>query len=283
MMPVELWEHQREWGDKLLNGDLSALWWAMRTGKTFTAIHGSRGGDRLIVCPNSVKPVWARDLALMGETDVMVWNGKSRRKGRPVNLIVNYESVWRNPDLLSGNWDTVIFDESQRISNMRTKLWKSIEDALPVLHGNRIILLSGTPCPEGPHQLITQSILATGSFDGHTDAWAALRAGWDYNEWSYSWEPKHGTEAKAKALMHSFGKAMSQKEAGIDTKKLYLALGVEAGEHELGLWRENFRENMEPMQKCQTAQSCASGRDPATGRTEHSTKLDAVCEYVKEF
>jgi SNF2 family DNA or RNA helicase len=197
-------------------------------------------------------------------------------------VIINYESLWRT-ELLGWNWDTIIFDESHRLQNMRTKLWEGISKNLEIIHEGRVILLSGTPCPEGPHQLITQSIIARGDFDGHTNPWNALRAGWEYNEYNYKWEPKFGTEGKGKAIMHSFGKAMTQAEAGILTKKLHRTITVEATVHEESLYLQCIKDSMEPMAVAQLAQSCASGRDPRTGETVSSTKLDEVANYAIEL
>lgn len=279
---IRLWEHQSLNGDRLLKGEMAALFWKMRCGKTLTAIHGSRDGDRLIICPNAVKPVWARDLALYGDHPDTTWVYGMGRKpaSRPRNVVINYESVWRNPDLLTGEWDTVIFDESHRVANMRTKLWEGIQGALPVLHKNRVILLSGTPCPEGSHQVITQAILATGEFDGHPDPWAALREGWTYNEYKYQWEANYGTDQKAKKILNSFGMYMSQEQAGIHTKKLKRVIEVPISKKEEQIWHTNFKPTMEPTQKAQLAQSVASGRDPVLGYTVLSSKLDAVIEYV---
>ena len=279
-MAIDLWSHQKEHGSKLRDGEISALWWVMRTGKTLTAIEGSDDGDRLIICPNSVKPVWHRDLALYGQ-DSYIWD-KKKPKERPRNVIVNYESLWRTP-LLDWGYDTIIFDESHRIANFRTKLYRYLIQHHQELCSSRVILLSGTPCAEGWHQLIGQAIVAQGSYNGFTDPWEALRDGWTYDEDSYKWIPNRGTEALAKTIMHGMGTTMTQAQAGINTKKLYRLVQIPAGKHEEALWKAALAEPLDGAQYGLVAQSCASGRHPDTATTEHSAKLDAVVEYAQEL
>jgi len=284
-MAVELWTHQSAAAQELLNGGVSALWWEPRVGKTLAAIAGSEyplnseaEGDRLIVCPNSVKPTWVQDLGLWGQ-ESYVWGSKPRPVNRPRNVIVNYEALWRS-DLLSWNWDTIIFDESQRLQNPRTRLWEHLAEHIQDLCWSRVILLSGTPCPEGWHQLITQSIVATGQFCGYLDPWSALRAGWVYDDQKYRWVIQEGWAAKSKAELQALGSGMTQAEAGINTRKLYRRMPVPAGPHEQKLWAGASAQGLEGAQLGLQAQSCASGRDPETGETLVSNKLNALAEWV---
>lgn len=280
---VELWDHQKVAGARLLDGSLSALLWAPRCGKTLTAIHGSRDGDRLIVCPSSVKPVWRNDLRLYGETDIFVHGLDKKPTHRPKNVVVNYESLWRTNYLECG-YDTIIFDESHRLANFRTKLFEKCFEYIPEISSGRVILLTGTPCAEGYHQLIAQSIIATGQYDGHTDPWEALRAGWVYDETCYKWKPLPGTERRAKEILHRLGMPMTQEEAGISTRKLRRIIDIPLTKQEEALW-ENWlqeHEGAEGPLLGMAAQSVASGRDPETGHTKSSSKLDAVVEFAVE-
>jgi len=275
---VTLWNHQREAAARIASGEIQALWWQMRTGKTLAAIAGTDSGDRLIICPNSVKPTWLNDLKLWGQ-DAYVWGSGKKPKERPRNVVINYESLWRT-ELLGYGWDSIIWDESQRLQNPRTKLWAYIYSHLQDLCRARVVLLSGSPAPEGWHQLITQAITATGQFCGILDPWEALRAGWVYDDWSYKWVIQPGWDAKARAQLHQLGPSMTQAEAGINTRKVYQRMPVQAGPHEVRLWKATMKRNLEGAQLGMAAQSCASGRNPETGETLSSTKLDAVAEWV---
>jgi SNF2 family DNA or RNA helicase len=277
---ITLWPHQLAAAERIRRNEISALWWEMRTGKTLAAIAGTDDGDRLIVCPNSVKGVWAADLDRYDQPSY-IWGTNPFPKERPKNVIVNYESVWRTK-LLAWGWDSVIFDESLRLQNMRTQLWNVTQKTMQSLRkGKRVLLLSGTPCPEGYHQIITQSITASGNYCGESDPWAALRKYYLYDEKSYKWKIQPGHKKAAKAQLMALGPSMSQAEAGVNTKKLYRSIWVPLGDHERQLWAVTDK-SVGPATLCMYAQSVASGRS-IEGKTEYSHKLDAVADYAREL
>lgn len=280
---IALWPHQAAAAERIANNEIQALWWQMRCGKTLAAIAGTNDGDRLIVCPNSVKAVWRGDLQKYDQ-DSYIWNTNKFPKDRPRNVIINYESFWRTP-LVRQNWDNIIFDESLRLQNPRTKLWKYIsENMAHICKAKRVLLLSGTPCPEGFHQLVTQSIIATGQYCGITEPWDALRRYFVYNEEQYCWEIDRNHTTMALKQLHSLGPVITQAEAGINTKKLYRTMRIELSEHEIDLW-DSIQEDLKnkPITtQMLYAQSVASGR-PVQGHTTVSTKLDAVANYVIEL
>jgi hypothetical protein len=281
-MTVTLWPHQAAAAHRIQAGEIQALWWSMRCGKTLATIAGTDDGDRLIICPNSVKPTWVADLAAWGQ-DSYIWGNKPRPKARPRNVVINYESLWRSP-LLTLGFDSVIFDESLRLQNPHTKLFQHIQDHMQLLCRARVILLSGSPCPEGWHQLITQSIAASGQFLGHLDPWTALRWGWVYDDDRHKWNIQPGIEEQCRGQLNDLGPVMTQQEAGILTRKLYQRMPVPVGPREVELWKQATKcPGLEGPQLGQVAQSCASGRDPATGVTSRSTKLDAVVEWVADL
>jgi len=278
---ITLWPHQIAAADRIRRNEISALWWDMRVGKTLATIAGTDDGDRLIICPNSVKAVWKEDL-LKYDQESFIWDKNKKPSERPRNLIINYESLWRT-NLLTYNFDSIIFDESLRLQNIRTKLWKHIYSHIQyICKAKRVVLLSGTPCPEGEHQLIPQSIVATGQYCGITDPWEALRTYFVYDDDSYSWDASPGHRKTAAKQLHDLGPVLTQKEAGINTKKLYRTIEVELEEHEINLWATLDKKELQPVTLALYAQSIASGRSIA-GHTEKSTKLDAVVEYVSDL
>ena len=280
-MPVELWEHQKKWAADMLSGRITALWAMMRTGKTLATIAGTDDGDRLIVCPNSVKGVWKNDLALYGQ-ESYVWGSKPKPRTRPRNVIVNYESVWRS-DLLGWDWDSYIFDESIRLQSMQSKIYMAglRRHRAALFAAKRRICLSGSPCPEGYHQLIMQSWACTGQYCGVTDPWEARRQFFFYDDDKRKWEPIAGHAAQAKKQMGELGYSMTQAEAGINTKKLYRTIQVDMGDTEKRIW-DTVDKSMSPANLAMYAQSAASGR-PIKGEIEKSSKLDAIVEYIAEL
>ena len=282
-MALELWEHQKQAAQWIASKDAKALFFEMRVGKTLAAIAGTDGGSRLIVCPNTVKPVWEGDLKLWGQDSYV--HPRKEPTSKPRNVIINYESLWRT-DLLEYQWDAVIFDESLRLQNPNSKI------AQYVLHhlarntniGQRLIL-NGTPCPEGYQQLVCQAIAAQGNYMGLTDPWEAFRAFFVFDSDSYKWVINPGHKKEAQEVLDSLGPRMSQKEAGILTKKLFRSMLIPIGTHELALWDaiDKTANGWNNARAAQAAHSCASGRDPETGVIERSTKLDAVIAYAVEL
>lgn len=278
---IELWEHQAKAAKEIMAGNLPALWWEPRCGKTLAAIAGTDDGDRLIVCPNSVKGVWKNDLALYGQ-DAFIWGQGKKPKERPRNVIVNYETLWRT-DLLGYGYDSVIFDESHRLANHRTKLFAHCFSYLQALCSARVVLLSGSPCPESWAQLIAQSIIAVGNYAGVVDPWTALRDGWVYDEASYKWKELPGTAKKAQGIFDMLGHKMTQAEAGISTKKLYRIIPVALGKKEENAFLTAMNELAPDGARFgQLSQSYASGRSHE-GDIPFSSKLDAVMNYAVEL
>jgi hypothetical protein len=279
---IELWPHQKAAAERIRNREICALWFSMRCGKTLAAIAGTDDGDRLIVCPTSVKGVWSGDLKAWGQ-DSYIFDRNNIPAGEPPrNVIVNYESLWRTP-LLSWPWDSIIFDESLRLQNMRTKLWAYISRCLPYISESqaRVLLLSGTPCPEGFHQIITQAIIGTGSYCGASDPWQVLRENFTYDDKKYKWTINQGHKAQAAEVLRKMGPAMTQAEAGILTKKLYRTMRIPLADAELRLWMATPAAES-PATQAMYAQSIASGR-PIKGEIKSSAKLDAVAEYAEEL
>jgi len=278
---IKLWDHQEKYGAALMAGEITALWFAMRTGKTLTAIRGTDDGDRLIICPNSVKGVWQEDLQRYDQ-DSYIWNARNKKpKSRPRNVIINFESVWRTP-LLGYNFDSIIIDESHRASSWVTKLWEEgFQKYYREIAGcKRVICLSGSPCAEGSYQMVTQSIIMTGHYFGEYDPHSALRKYYTYDEGRRKWVPDAGHQTQVKALIKDLGPTLTQKQAGINTKKVYRTIRVPLGRAELRLW-DAIDKNTLPMVLAMHAQSVASGR-PIEGATISSAKLNAVAEYASD-
>jgi hypothetical protein len=279
---MELWEHQAKYGKAIREDGLRALWWEPRCGKLLTSLEGTKDGSRLIVCPNSVKADWLTMLGKFAPSESsFAWGFGSKPVDRPRNCIVNYESLVRSY-VLGMEWDSIIFDESQRIQGWNTKMWAHIAQNMATLRkAKRVVLLSGTPCPEGSHQLVTQTLAVAGKVGQYTEAWDAVRNLYCYDEYRYKWLPLPGTDEMMKGLMHTYGHSMTQKEAGVDTAKLHKVVEIPYGKHEADIWDSS--ETDDPKLKTMYAQSAASGRDIGTGEVEQSTKLDAVAEYAMEL
>lgn len=132
----------------------------------------------LIVCPNSLKSNWQRE--------IFKWTKQKSYivENRFVNgiNIINYEKLLKFKDTESAkiqldiyvksfNWQLLIVDESHYIKegkSQRTKLVLSLCKEI-----ERVILLTGTPMLNKPKELITQ-IKAVGHIDKFGDDWKFL-------------------------------------------------------------------------------------------------------------
>lgn len=126
-------------------------------------------GTILILCPVAVLGVWRREFGKHADMvdEVLVLDGsgsvkkkaqqaaefveRQRRLKRPAVVVVNYETSWR-PDFaewaLSGMWDLVMLDESQRCKAHNSKC--SLFAADVRRRSGRRLCLSGTPLPHSP-------------------------------------------------------------------------------------------------------------------------------------
>jgi SNF2 family DNA or RNA helicase len=168
------WTHQARafWFANELRAAMLSM--DMGTGKSKVAVNvavNGRCSAVLVICPLSVVDVWPSEFAKHApenlNAEFCVLNegrsvaekakmmhralalGKTRNK--PVVVIVNYESAWREPldaALLSTPWDLVILDESHRIKAPGGKA--SMYCARLGLKPRRKLCLTGTPMPHSP-------------------------------------------------------------------------------------------------------------------------------------
>jgi len=171
------WRHQLQAYHFAMNLPAAALFLEMGTGKSKVAVDVAvnKGCKTiLIVCPKSVLGVWPKQFALHAGVNVetVVPKGSTAAKkaqvaleaverceriGRPVAVIVNYETVWREgfaEFVLSREWDMVILDESHKIkapggkaSMFCYKLGQKARNKL---------ILTGTPAPHSPLDVYAQ-------------------------------------------------------------------------------------------------------------------------------
>jgi SNF2 family DNA or RNA helicase len=145
------------------------------TGKTLTAIAiagraflNNKIKRLLVVCPNSVVPVWPKELeayagfpyevhALTGASVKKKAEGLGKwRPGKHLQVaVVNYESVWRmEEELRAWSPDMIIADESQRIKTPGTRQSKGMHKLGQVARYR--LILTGTPVSNGPLEFWSQ-------------------------------------------------------------------------------------------------------------------------------
>lgn len=173
----------------------AAFFMAMGTGKTAATlayiVHNNIKRT-LVLAPRSVVAVWPKDVKKHSEREFIVCAldkgsvaSKVKRAqealaegdatGKPVIIVVNYESAWRAPFgieldkdnriketgfAFKNNFDLFVLDESHRIKNAQARTAKfchRLANRVP-----RKLLLTGTPMPHDPLDIFSQFLVLDG-------------------------------------------------------------------------------------------------------------------------
>jgi SNF2 family DNA or RNA helicase len=175
---IPSWTHQKRAFQFAKNLPAVGLFMEMGSGKTKVAVDliANRNHKRvLVVCPKSaMADVWARQVPMYSHIpiDVVILDGSTASKkmeqakaalaqaeeaGRPVILVVNYESVWREPlgsFLKQAGLDCVVLDESHRIKSPGSRV-----SLYCTALGKRVpyrMALTGTPAHNSPLDVYAQ-------------------------------------------------------------------------------------------------------------------------------
>ena len=145
MSKVKLFKHQEDTIKSLSGVNRCCLAHDMGLGKTFTSTEKLKTFDfkhALVICQKSLIPTWKKHLAdNYPEWEVIDYTKpKAKIPDRKCVIILNYDIVFRRPELMSLKNLSVILDECTIISNPSAKRTKAIFR----LDIENIILLSGT-------------------------------------------------------------------------------------------------------------------------------------------
>lgn len=164
-----LYPYQRAGVDYLAEHPHSILGDDMGLGKTVQALvacdeHFRRnGGDPgegvLIICPNSLKGTWAREIEQWlqpeGDPSYQIIDGKNpaaRRQQLEDHapfVIVNWEKLRLMPELAQRKWYAVIADEAHRAKNRKAQQTQALWNLRAPIQ----LALSGTPIMNSPDEL----------------------------------------------------------------------------------------------------------------------------------
>lgn len=173
---MSLWQHQQDGAEFVNDKDGALLWWGMGSGKTYASINIIKKQNAeiiLIVCPKSVIRTWISEIDKHAPNEFIViapLKGSVAKKaadikkmidyhhgnGKPIVIVLNYESCWRpflgpvrdkykniidNGLVKNMNWDIIIADEVHRCRTPGSKVSKFMS----FLKAKKRIGLSGTP------------------------------------------------------------------------------------------------------------------------------------------
>ena len=157
---VKLFQHQQDALTATADKTRVAYYHDMGLGKTFTGAEKMRqlgGQANLVICQKSKIDDWINhfcvvygwgcctyDLTKTGGYDAFVFECKNCPDNFKINHVfgvINYDLIFRRPELLQMHFDTIMLDESSMIQNDTAKRTKAIMK----LKTDNVILLSGTP------------------------------------------------------------------------------------------------------------------------------------------
>lgn len=197
-MDSRLYPYQRKAVKHILDTPRCALFLSCGLGKSFITIEALKQLPKpaLVMAPKRVAQYtwpdelrrWAPELTYAMLADTPAKRRKALEQEADVYLI-NFELVpWLVDEMQWWQWPTVVIDESTKVKNHATKLFKALRKVSK--HWERLIELTGTPSPQGLTDLWSQLYLIDqGARLGKTIT--AFRNRWftsDYMGWSY--EPK---------------------------------------------------------------------------------------------
>ena len=111
----------------------------------------------LIICPNSLKHQWDREIEKFTHRSVTVIEGTQPERERQYQLqscflIVNYDLVPRDlAQLQLWNADFIILDEAQRIRNWETQTAQAVKK----IHASHCLVMTGTPLQNRLEDLVS--------------------------------------------------------------------------------------------------------------------------------
>ncbi len=158
-MSIQLLPHQKQLLEETILFNRVAYYIDTGLGKTFIAGEKFRHLDSpiaLVVCQKSKIEDWVEHFASYYDYPVIVFNKQSIDEiPNSCILVINYDSLWRRPDIRKLTNYTLILDESSYIINDSSERTKFILQLKP----DNIILLSATPTGGKYEQLWAQSHL----------------------------------------------------------------------------------------------------------------------------
>jgi SWI/SNF-related matrix-associated actin-dependent regulator of chromatin subfamily A-like protein 1 len=159
-----LFPHQVEGVAFLLGRRHAILADDMGLGKTRQAIvalrHAAPEGQRLVICPASLKANWAREIRMVEpEAEVAIVPAPGALAGSARWVVVNYDILAQHVTRLRAiPWAGIVVDEAHYIKNhksARSRLVREIAQDTPGPTARRVYALTGTPLTNRPRDLFT--------------------------------------------------------------------------------------------------------------------------------
>ena len=154
MIKIKLYQHQSQALKETENFNKCAYYLDMGLGKTFVGaekLHQLDAQYNLLICQKSKIDDWYEHMKTYYDYKVIKYN-KARDIPEHSVVIINYDLIWRRPELMNLKDFTLMLDESSMIKNEKSERSKFILK----MKAKNVILLSGTPTGGKYEQLWSQ-------------------------------------------------------------------------------------------------------------------------------
>lgn len=156
-----LYDYQRVGTSFLSKAGRAILGDDMGLGKTIQAIAACaelKTERVLIICPNSLKLNWEREVQrwLPGSKTQVIDGVRAKREEQLKNteanfIIINFEAVRIHKDMLAWGWDALIIDEAHRVKNRKAQQTKAVQAIAK--QAKNVFHLTGTPIMNKPDEI----------------------------------------------------------------------------------------------------------------------------------
>ena len=273
------WQHQLESFEKFKDAEAYAMLWTMGVGKTLEAINileyqmrRGRFTRVLILCPSSISDAWKLELRrTLGETAInLCAHGSSKERIAALEandkagfrwVIANYEGLdgirGALESWLKGSY-AVCADESTWIKNAR-----AIRSRLAVYFGAMAktrIIMTGTPMPQGPHDIYGQYLFLDPSVFGRS--FVTFRNGW-MRMGGYEGKQiiglKHELKAAFNRKVYSLGDRWTKEECLDLPPKVYETRHYDLSKEQRRVYDQLSAEWVAEMKTCKTPIAVSNG------------------------
>jgi len=154
-------DHQVQAVEKINEIGSLGIWFDCGTGKTLIGVTlACSQKPALVLCKATLIHVWLEEFERfapdmkVADISKVLKNPKTTDIPESDVYICGFELYWRRSAVLNYNFKSLIIDESTKVSNPKTKIYKAV--SLLSQHVPITILLSGTPAPNNELQYIPQ-------------------------------------------------------------------------------------------------------------------------------
>lgn len=167
-MVVKLRKYQRnaliKWKEL---GYRAALYWEPGLGKSYVTMQSiirlldtNQAKRALVVVPAGLVTMWEEDIIKSGLNPEDLFIYKPKKSKSPIELpkdkhkviLISYSLIYRRE--IPIEFDICVCDESHNIKSHRSKAYKTLSKLIP--HDSKLLLLSGTPFPNGRVEVFSQ-------------------------------------------------------------------------------------------------------------------------------